>query len=92
MTTGKLEAVNEGTGSVRVTVKGENLETTTAFLTVYVDDPALYRAKEKENDGTDVTYGNQKIMWNQDKTMEVTLGGWMFPTERYQHLIIQMKA
>ena len=80
MTTGKLEAVNEGTGSVRVTVKGDNLETTTAFLTVYVDDPALYRTKEKENDGTDVTYGNQKIMWNQDKTMEVTLGGWMFPT------------
>lgn len=81
MTTGNLEAVNEGTGSVRVTVKGEKLETTTAFLTVYVDDPALYRAKEKENDGTVVSYGNQKIMWNQDKTMEVTLGGWMFPTE-----------
>ena len=81
MTTGKLEAVNEGTGSVRVTVKGENLETTTAFLTVYVDDPALYRAKEKENDGTPVSYGNQKIMWNQDKTMQVTLGGWMFPKE-----------
>lgn len=81
METGKLEAVNEGTGSVRVTVKGDNLETTTAFLTVYVDDPALYRAKEKENDGTPVSYGNQKIMWNQDKTMEVTLGGWMFPTE-----------
>lgn len=81
MTTGYLEAVNEGTGSVRVTVKGDNLETTTAFLTVYVDDPALYRAKEKENDGTPVTYGNQKIMWNQNKTMQVTLGGWMFPTE-----------
>ena len=80
MTTGNLEAVNEGTGSVRVTVKGDNLETTTAFLTVYVDDPALYRAKEKENDGTAVTYGNQKIMWNQNKTMQVTLGGWMFPT------------
>lgn len=82
MMTGNLEAVNEGTGSVRVTVKGDNLETTTAFLTVYVDDPALYRAKEKENDGTVVSYGNQKIMWNQDKTMEVTLGGWMFPTEK----------
>ena len=81
MKTGNLEAVNEGTGSVRVTVKGDDLETTTAFLTVYVDDPALYRAKEKENDGTVVSYGNQKIMWNQDKTMEVTLGGWMFPTE-----------
>lgn len=82
MMTGKLEAVNEGTGSVRVTVKGEKLETTTAFLTVYVDDPALYRAKEKENDGTVVSYGNQKIMWNQDKTMQVTLGGWMFPKEK----------
>lgn len=82
MTTGNLEAVNEGTGSVRVTVMGNDLETTTAFLTVYVDDPALYRAKEKENDGTVVSYGNQKIMWNQDKTMEVTLGGWMFPTEK----------
>lgn len=82
MTTGNLEAVNEGTGSVRVTVQGDDLETTTAFLTVYVDDPALYRAKEKENDGTVVSYGNQKIMWNQDKTMEVTLGGWMFPTEK----------
>lgn len=82
MTTGNLEAVNEGTGSVRVTVKGDDLETTTAFLTVYVDDPALYRAKEKENDGTVVSYGNQKIMWNQDKTMEVTLGGWMFPTKK----------
>lgn len=81
ITTGYLEAVNEGTGSVRVTVKGDNLETTTAFLTVYVDDPALYRAKEKENDGTPVTYGNQKIMWNQNKTMQVTLGGWMFPKE-----------
>lgn len=56
MTTGKLEAVNEGTGSVRVTVKGDKLETTTAFLTVYVDDPALYRAKEKENDGTDAQF------------------------------------
>lgn len=82
MTTGNLEAVNEGTGSVRVTVMGNDLETTTAFLTVYVDDPALYRAKEKENDGIVVSYGNQKIMWNQDKTMEVTLGGWMFPTEK----------
>ena len=78
---GKLEAVNEGNGSVRVTVKGENLETMTAFLTVYVDDPAVYRAKDKDNDGVAVAYGNQKQMWNQDRTMSVTLGGWMFPND-----------
>ena len=78
---GKLEAVNEGNGSVRVTVKGENLETMTAFLTVYVDDPAVYRAKDKDNNGKAVTYGNLKQMWNQDRTISVTLGGWMFPND-----------
>lgn len=71
--TGKLEAVSEGQGSVRITVTGDNLETMTAFLSVYVDDPAVYRTKSTEK------YGNQRKMWNQDGTMSVTLGGWMFP-------------
>lgn len=71
--TGNLEAVSEGQGSVRITVTGENLESMTAFLSVYVDDPAVYRAKSTEK------YGNQRKMWNQDRTMSVTLGGWMFP-------------
>ena len=71
--TGKLEAVSEGQGSVRITVTGDNLESMTAFLSVYVDDPAVYRAKSTEK------YGNQRKMWNQDGTMSVTLGGWMFP-------------
>lgn len=71
--TGNLEAVSEGQGSVRITVTGDNLESMTAFLSVYVDDPAVYRAKSTEN------YGNQRKMWNQDGTMSVTLGGWMFP-------------
>lgn len=71
--TGNLEAVSEGQGSVRITVTGENLESMTAFLSVYVDDPAVYRAKSTEK------YGNQRKMWNQDGTMSVTLGGWMFP-------------
>lgn len=78
---GNLEAVSEGNGSVRVTVVGDNLESMTAFLKVYVDDPALYRAKQKDNDNNDVKYGNQRVMWNQDKTMSVSLGGWMFPNE-----------
>lgn len=71
--TGNLEAVSEGQGSVRITVTGDKLESMTAFLSVYVDDPAVYRAKSTE------TYGNQRKMWNQDGTMSVTLGGWMFP-------------
>lgn len=71
--TGNLEAVSEGQGSVRITVTGENLESMTAFLSVYVDDPAVYRTKSTEK------YGNQRKMWNQDGTMSVTLGGWLFP-------------
>lgn len=73
--TGKLEAVSEGQGSVRITVTGEKLESMTAFLSVYVDDPAVYRTKSTEK------YGNQRKMWNQDGTMSVTLGGWMFPND-----------
>ena len=78
---GNLEAVSEGNGSVHVTVYGDNLETMTEVLTVNVDDPALYRVKQYDNDGNQVKYGNQRVMWNQDKTMSVSLGGWMFPNE-----------
>ena len=76
---GNIEAVSEGNGDIRVSVYGDNLETMTTIIKVYVDDPALYRAKMKDNDGKTVNYGNQRVMWNQDKTMAVTLGGWMFP-------------
>ena len=78
---GNIEAVSEGNGDIRVSVYGENLETMTAFLKVYVDDPALYRAKTTDNDGKEVKYGNQRVMWNQNKTMSVSLGGWMFPND-----------
>lgn len=72
---GNIEAVSEGDGEVRVTVTGDNMESTTAFLKVLVDDPAMFRVK-----GTG-TYGNQTRMWNQDRTLSVTLGGWMFPND-----------
>ena len=74
--TGKIEAVSEGTAKIRVVVTGENLESTTALITVEVDDPAMYRVKSNGE-----TYGNQATMWNQDKTLSVTLGGWMFPND-----------
>lgn len=76
--TGKLEAVSEGSAKIRVVVSGGNLESTTALITVNVDDKALYRVKSNESKET---YGNQAKMWNQDKTLAVTLGGWMFPND-----------
>lgn len=72
---GNIEAVSEGDGKIRVVVTGENMESTTAFLKVLVDDPAMSRVK-----GTG-TYGNHTTMRNQDKTLSVTLGGWMFPND-----------
>lgn len=71
-TTGKIEAVSEGTANIRVVVTGDNLESTTALITVEVDDPAMYRVKSGE------TYVNHTTMWNQDRTMSVVLGGWLF--------------
>lgn len=76
---GNIEAVSEGDGKIRVVVKGENMESTTAFLKVLVDDPAMYRVKSTVETGE--TYGNHTIMWNQAKTLSVTLGGWMFPND-----------
>ncbi len=44
-TTGKIEAVSEGTAKIRVVVTGENLESTTALITIDVDDPASVSSK-----------------------------------------------
>lgn len=81
-TTGKIEAVSEGSANIRVVVSGNKsgnkLESTTALITVNVDDKALYRVKSNESKET---YGNQAKMWNQDRTLSVTLGGWMFPND-----------
>lgn len=71
--TGKIEAVSEGTADIRVVVSGANLESTTALITIDVDDPAVYRVHANEE------YKSQKTMWNQDKNLSVTLGGWLFP-------------
>ena len=77
-TTGKIEAVSEGTANIRVVVTGDNLESTTALITIDVDDPAMYRVK---GPGKGETYGNQTRMRNQDRTLSVVLGGWMFPND-----------
>lgn len=74
-TTGKIEAVSEGTANIRVVVTGDNLESTTALITVAVDDRAVYRVHANEE------YKSQKTMWNQHKNLSVTLGGWLFPND-----------
>ena len=74
-TTGKIEAVSEGTAEIRVVVTGDNLESTTALITVDVDDPAVYRVHANEE------YKSQKTMWNQHNNLSVTLGGWLFPND-----------
>lgn len=76
-TTGKIEAVSEGTANIRVVVTYDDLESTTALITIDVDDKALYRVKSDKK----VKYGNHTTMWNQDRTLSVTLGGWMFPND-----------
>lgn len=74
-TTGKIEAVSEGSANVRVVVTGDNLESTTALITIDVDDRAVYRVHANE------VYKNQTTMWNQDHNLSVTLGGWLFPND-----------
>ena len=71
--TGHIEAVSEGEALGRCLVVGNNIESTTKFFVIKVDDPAKYRVKKGGE------YKNQTVMWNQDKTLSVTLGGWMFP-------------
>ena len=73
--TGKIEAVCEGTANIRVVVTGKNLESTTALITIDVDDQTVYRVHANEE------YKSQKTMWNQDENLSVTLGGWLFPND-----------
>lgn len=70
---GRLEAVSEGTNvSVRAVVTGTDLESTTALLTVNVDDPNVYRVKKGE------TFETYAVRTDQNHNVEVSLGGWMF--------------
>lgn len=74
-TTGELEGVSEGDNAqIRIVVKGDNLESTTAFINVSVDDPAKYRVKSPGIE----TFSPFKPILNQDKTLATTLGGWVF--------------
>lgn len=75
-TTGKIEGVSAGDKvKIQLKVSGNGFEDVFAYLLVSVDDPAKYRVKAP---GSGVTYSPMTPLFNQNKTLAVTLGGWSF--------------
>lgn len=74
--TGKIEGVSTGDKvKIQLKVSGNGFEDVFAYLLVSVDDPAKYRVKAP---GSGVTYSPMTPLFNQNKTLAVTLGGWSF--------------
>lgn len=75
-TTGKIEGVSAGDKvKIQLKVSGESFEDVFAYVLVSVDDPAKYRVKAPN---LEVEYSPTKPLFNGDKTLAVTLGGWIF--------------
>lgn len=74
--TGKIEGVSAGDKvKIQLKVSGEGYEDVFAYVLVSVDDPAKYRVKAP---GLKETYSPMTPLFNQNKTLAVTLGGWIF--------------
>lgn len=74
--TGKIEGVSAGDKvKIQLKVSGESFEDVFAYVLVSVDDPAKYRVKAPN---LEVEYSPTKPLFNGDKTLAVTLGGWIF--------------
>lgn len=75
-TTGKIEGVSAGDKvKIQLKVSGEGYEDVFAYVLVSVDDPAKYRVKAP---GSGEKYSPMTPLFNQNKTLAVTLGGWIF--------------
>lgn len=75
-TTGKIEGVSAGDKvKIQLKVSGDGFEDVFAYVLVSVDDPAKYRVKAP---GSKETYSPMTPLFTQDKTLAVTLGGWIF--------------
>lgn len=74
--TGKIEGVSAGDKvKIQLKVSGNEFEDVFAYLLVTVDDPAKYRVKAP---GSGEPYSPMTPLFNQNKTLAVTLGGWIF--------------
>ena len=75
-TTGKIEGVSAGDNvKIQVAVSGDGFEDVFPYILVSVDDPAKYRVKAT---GSGEKYSPMTPLFNQNKTLAVTLGGWSF--------------
>lgn len=83
-TTGKIEGVSAGDNvKIQVAVSGDGFEDVFSYILVSVDDPAKYRVKAT---GSGEKYSPMTPLFNQNKTLAVTLGGWSF-TDRQTALV-----
>lgn len=74
--TGKIEGVSAGDKvKIQLKVSGESFEDVFRYVLVSVDDPAKYRVQAP---GPKETYSPMTPLFNGDKTLAVTLGGWIF--------------
>lgn len=74
--TGKIEGVSAGDKvKIQLRVSGDSFEDVFAYVLVSVDDPAKYRVKAT---GSGEKYSPMTPLFNQNKTLAVTLGGWSF--------------
>lgn len=75
-TTGKIEGVSAGDNvKIQVAVSGYGFEDVFSYILVSVDAPAKYRVKAT---GSGEKYSPMTPLFNQNKTLAVTLGGWSF--------------
>lgn len=74
-TTGKIEGVSAGDKvKIQLKVSGESFEDVFRYVLVSVDDPAKYRVQAPGSE----KYSPMTPLFNGDKTLAVTLGGWIF--------------
>lgn len=63
---------------VKTNTDEKNYEYTEISFTVNVDDPAVFKVPNGQND-----YTSGKVLYTEDKKLYVTLGGWMFKQKTF---------
>lgn len=82
---GIVTAFDEGTSIITIHISDvitdpakKNYEYTEISFTVNVDDPAVFKVPNGQND-----YTSGKVLYTEDKKLYVTLGGWMFKQKTF---------
>lgn len=82
---GIVTAFDEGTSIITIHISDvitnpdeKKYEYTEISFTVNVDDPAVFKVPNGQND-----YTSGKVLYTEDKKLYVTLGGWMFKQKTF---------